>query len=150
MGRASFLLLIAAALVIAAVGFRQLGRLLGDPRAESPGRHSIPCQPPLEAHAEYMARSRAKNVVADAVLAGRLSLIDAAAAFHRIDGEKVPQIVAMIPGRSLKEKLCREVIFYVSVNEYTTSGSDDVTRRLEEELECRLAAGEFGPEAVAE
>jgi hypothetical protein len=56
-------------------------------------------------------------------------------------------------GRSVREKLCRQVIDYVSVIEDEMAaagqapGDPRTSDRLRRELDCRLAAGEFPPES---
>ena len=93
--------------------------------------------------AAVSARISAKRYVASEVIANRLSLLDAAAAFRRFDAEEpsLPPSRDRSPGcTSDDEACCRSVLQYVA-NEAAPDRAKELTRRLGEELESRLHEG---------
>jgi len=88
------------------------------------------------------ARMTAKFRVADEVIAGRLSLLQAAAAFRDLD-ERRPRAVAPCsgyPNASVEEAYCLHVIGYVETQAPSDRASD-LTRRLHAELDAKLQNG---------
>lgn len=139
MGRTIAVLLLASAMSLAA--------LLQTPLFYSiwldlcaPGDHVIQILPPSSSFPAILARTKAKNEVALEVVAGRVSLVEAASLFEQIQQNEAPENLETIPGQSHNEKLCRQVILYVREAERQTNGEGGVAGRLEKELTYRLAA----------
>jgi hypothetical protein len=103
--------------------------------------------------AVLVQRAHAKSRLARRVIAERTPLLDAAELFRRANGEDgMLALVDMVEGRSVREKLCRQVIYYVAgaENEMEHEGrvrtGPRVSAELQAELDRRLAAGELPPE----
>ena len=129
-------------------------------RAPAPARpvphESLLCPVPSEAQAS-LYRMRVKSLLARRVLAERIPLLEAAELFRRANGEDgLAALVRSTPGRSVREKLCRQVISYAAVaeaemrTEGCTSCVWGVAADLEADFNRRLTAGEFPPEPGAE
>jgi hypothetical protein len=89
-----------------------------------------------------LARTRAKARMAHEVIAGRLSLLQAAAAFRDLD-ERWPRAVnpwAAFPDASEDESYCLKVIGYVDT-EAPSDRASPLTRRLHVELDAMLRNG---------
>jgi WD40 repeat protein len=91
-------------------------------------------------------RIEAKNRLAAEVIDGRLTLLEAAARFRDLDREPPPfdrdAFRCSYPGASDDELLCREVIFFVRVEQRRRPGTDaGIVARLEAELNERLGRG---------
>jgi hypothetical protein len=97
--------------------------------------------PPRADLAEFMARQESRDAVGREVLAGRLSLVEAAAECHRINGSRSTEIVRWCPGKSLEERLCRQVIHGVQSLESMDGLPATVSDRLAVELEGRRSSG---------
>ena len=87
-----------------------------------------------------LGRMARKHQVAGDVIAGRLSLLEAAAAFRDLDAEGPPNIPipirqAFSAAASDDEAYCRSVL------EYVGSAPPELTRRLTDELNARLRDG---------
>jgi len=98
----------------------------------------------LAVRSEAMTRCiEGKKEAIREVLAGQMSLLEAAAHCRELTrsrpdfDERLEQLFR--PGRSLEEKYCREVIELVQMLQ--PEQAQDVTRRLEAELEDRLLYG---------
>jgi hypothetical protein len=121
-----------------------------------PAATQLVCRRPPESQV-IVARTVVKNQLARRVSVERMPLLDAVESFRRANGEDGLECVTRgLPGRSVQEKLCRQVIRYVSAAEAEmraegwTSDAPGYAAELEAEFERRLAAGEFPPEPVAE
>lgn len=128
-------------------------------RAPAPARpvphESQLCPAPPEAQASWQ-RGRVKRQLARRVIAERIPLPEAAELFRRANGEDGLVVLARgTSGRSMREKLCHQVIMYTAEAEaemraegWTSCAWD--TAELEADFKRRLAAGEFPPEPGAE
>jgi hypothetical protein len=123
-------------------------------RRPSPGRTArwTELSPPNEGLV-IQHRVIAKNQLARRIVAERIPLLEAAEMFRQMNGEEGMALVTSVPGgRSVREKLCRQVIRYVSVaetdleNEGQIVTGPRVSDALKDELDRRIAAGEFPPE----
>jgi hypothetical protein len=113
-------------------------------------------QPPPPEAVVLERRTRAKSLLARRVIAERIPLLDAAEMFREANGEEGMRLVATVRGRSVREKLCRQVISFVCGAEtemeedgHTPAGSR-ASVVLEKELGLRIAAGEFPPDPGCE
>lgn len=102
-------------------------------------------------------RTLAKRQLARRLLAERTPLLDAAELFNLVNGEEgTLHLTRSVPGRSLREKLCRQVISYVECAERDMEcegyprAAVPVSDELQRELDRRLAAGEFAADPVLE
>ena len=102
-------------------------------------------------------RSQAKARLAQRVIAERIPLPEAAELFREANGEAgMANLRCGMYGRSVREKLCRQVIMFVAAAEYEmelagqSGARPPVSGVLREELDRRLAAGEFPPEPGVE
>lgn len=107
-----------------------------------------PAAPEAEASS---CRSVVKHQLIRQVLAGRVPLLDAAELFRRANGgDGLVGLVRGMPGRSVREKLCYQVIRYAlaAETEMLADGHEPNGWRTELEAEFvrRNAAGEFPPE----
>ena len=109
------------------------------PAAEAPSRSEVDQQIAL-----LRDRISAKLYITDEVIAGRLSLLEAEAAFREWDVREPQQSyeypLNYPPGASEEERRCRAVITYVSV-QAPRDQAPALIRRLEAELEERLRDG---------
>ncbi|MBN9120060.1 MAG: hypothetical protein J0I06_13000 [Planctomycetes bacterium] len=133
----------------AVVALAGVGVLFCGGRAQTTARHGP--APPEAAMLEQ--RSRVKFALARRLIAERPPLLAAAEWFEQVNGEDGTEtLVRSVPGRSVREKLCRQVILYVIAveGELRREGSLPTGPRASEELQAefdrRLAAGEFPPE----
>ena len=98
---------------------------------------------PLEVRA-VAERMQQKRRIADEVIAGRTALLDAAAAFRRLDAgwPKSPADIRTVfpEAATPEEAYCRSVIQYART-ESPRDEADDVARRLEDDLAARLRDG---------
>ena len=112
-------------------------------RGEAPPGFNVAVSPPAY---EILARIEAKQQVAEAVCAGRETLMEAAAAFKAMDASGTPRRPASLqcayPGASQDEAYCRMVINWVRDNG-PQDANERLVRRLEEELAARLESGTF-------
>jgi hypothetical protein len=98
-------------------------------------------------------RIRVKNQLARRVVAERTPLLEAAEWFQQANGEDgMEALIRAMAGRSVREKLCRQVVcFVVDVEEemeqegYVPTGPR-VSLELRAEFDRLLAAGAFPPE----
>jgi hypothetical protein len=137
MNRTTYLLLIVAVPVLLALGLRRFGELF--PEYDVFGRQTIEVVPRGPHYDEMMTRAREMTRVGREVIAGRLTLAEAAEEFRRIQGAKAEQILATTPGATTEEKLRRQVIRWVQTIEGRSGTDLPATRRLEAELACYLA-----------
>ncbi len=107
--------------------------------------------PPLDESVRFSQRN---EIITD-VIDGRLSLLEAASAFHNLDRQSPPLLVTY-PGDSDGEKVCRRVIAWVRVrlqsdpadteaqpqSEGSTSPAASVLARLERELAAMMELDE--------
>lgn len=113
----------------------------------APGRFSPPT-PEAEASA---CRSSVKHQLIRQVLDGRMPLLDAAELFRRANGDDgLTSLVRGLPGRSVREKLCYQVVRYALAAETDIRASGHEPNgwgtELEAEFALRCATGEFPPE----
>jgi uncharacterized protein YbjT (DUF2867 family) len=91
-----------------------------------------------------LARYAAKERLTYEVIAGRLSLLEAASAFREWDGREprmTPETGPLgVSGDGPEERYCRSVIEWVN-HKAPSELADDLARRLEKELEGRLREG---------
>jgi hypothetical protein len=83
----------------------------------------------------------AKDEVAREVIAGRMTLAEAAARFRTIDASRPPHLpvhLDVVPGSSDEERICRQVIAYVENNLEGRPDRDAVLARLEADLRRHL------------
>ena len=102
----------------------------------------IVCESPAEVQG-ICARNRAKARVADEVLAGRLSLLQAAAAFRDLDERwpRSPIMWAYFPNAASDDEIhCLHVISYVGM-EAPPDRAAELTGRLHAELDAMLRNG---------
>jgi hypothetical protein len=91
-----------------------------------------------------LRRIAAKDQVTDRLLAGDLTLLQAAAWFRRLndDPPHLPTDYSKLPGESEEEKVCRQVIAWaghrLGLQGVAASEADGTVRRLEDELDGRL------------
>jgi hypothetical protein len=91
-------------------------------------------------------RSLMLHRLARRIIAERIPLLEAAELFREANGKAgLEALVRAMPGRSLREKLCRQVIHFV-VAETEAATAPRVSEALQDELDRRLVAGEFPPE----
>ena len=139
----------AAALVVAIV-------LFSAPRApthagRTPQRDGfIPAPAEVEA---IDSRLRAKNQLARRIATERMPILKAAELFRQANGEDgLAALVYSVPGRSVREKLCRQVIDFVRAAErdFQREGhplsTPHVSVELQADLDRLLVAGELPPE----
>jgi hypothetical protein len=113
------------------------GRLRG-PAATSPG--VILCGPDVDG----VMRMEAKQQIVHELLAGRTSLLAAAAAFHRLDEGapfrwvRAPQI--FVEAASEEEAYCRSVVAFLRRTE-PTQCSKETADRLQAEFNALLSSG---------
>lgn len=140
MGRTFAVLLLASTIISLAALFQSpLFRSIWL-EVDEPRNHVIEMHPSSPEFPAMLARTKAKEVVARDVIAGRVSLVEAAAHFKQIEQCESPDHLVLIPGCSYDEKLCRQVILYVRDVEGQTKAGDEVSSRLERELTHRLAS----------
>ena len=99
---------------------------------------------------EFVDRVRKIHIrehIAKEVVAGTLSFAEGAEEFASTVDESETSHYSRLPGVNKKEKLYRWLIGYISTAIETTPGADtSLPKRLEEELERRIQAGEFLPD----
>lgn len=113
-------------------------------RAPEGPRRGEPEDATVVAVRAIQARMAGKRQVADEVIAGRLSLLEAAAVFRRLDtvGPPIPPIRDRFPDlTSDDEAYCRSVVEYVQSTVPADENQEEWTRRLRDELETRLRDG---------
>ncbi|MBN9120059.1 MAG: hypothetical protein J0I06_12995 [Planctomycetes bacterium] len=122
----------------------------GCPQRQRPTELVLPVSPEVTA---IERRTLVKCQLARRAVTERTSLLAAAEWFEQVNGEDgMEALVRTIPGRSVREKLCRQVIVYVisAEDEMEREGALPTGPRASEELQAefdrRLAAGEFPPE----
>jgi hypothetical protein len=111
-------------------------------------RHPDWCAPPAgdekRALEDRLTRLAAKGQATEEVIAGRRSLLDAAAEFRRWDAlppRQTPETGPLeIAGDGPEERYCRCVIWWVHY-QAPPERADELTRRLEDELDARLKDG---------
>ncbi len=98
---------------------------------------------------EVLRRTTARQAVIDAVVAGRMDLLQAAARFRQLN-ESLPEVGrgllrAFIPGASDEERLCRQVINCVRGPGVNRDGEpyEPAAARLEAQLNNLLRRGEL-------
>lgn len=115
---------------------------------------TLVCPAPPEAHASS-CRVTLKNQLIRRVLAERMSLLSAAELFRHANGDDgMAGLVRGLPGRSVREKLCYQVVRYAITVEAEMRDEGREPNgwggELEAEFERRCATGDFPPEPVAE
>lgn len=107
--------------------------------------------------AEMQQRIRIKNDIARRVIEQRIPLPEAIKLFDTVNGgDGTANVILFLPGRSMRERLCHQVILYVrSVESEMERGghvwSDPrASDELQADFDRRLAAGEFPPEPDAQ
>jgi hypothetical protein len=123
----------------------------GAPRTERTRSHAEQLPPEVEA---TNRRTAVKNHLARRAVIERQSLLEVAELFDQVNGEEGTKILMRptLPGRSIREKLCRQVIAFVRIaehnlqNEGHSSSEPLLSVAMQAELDRRLAAGEFPPE----
>jgi hypothetical protein len=150
----AILKLLSAVLVVATVTVA-----IHDSRSAARARRAasvqgIPAPPEI---AEIERRSRVKNHLARRVIEERIPLSEAIKLFDTANGEDGTLCLTLsVPGRSTRERLCRQVILYVLSleSEMEQQGrvwtGTRVSEELQADLDRRLAAGEFPPEPAAQ
>jgi hypothetical protein len=139
---------VSVALVLGAVAVLYTGRPARRP-APAPTLVSRPSPEQMAFEQRALVRAHlARRVVAE-----RIPLLEAAELFGQANGEAgMANLVRFMPGRSVREKLCRQVVDYVAAaeDEMARGGHVWTGPRLSEqfrgELDRRLAAGEFPPD----
>lgn len=111
--------------------------------------HQCPGLPPDRSLDPLHASSRAKRDAAFRVIRDRLSLLEAAELFRVANGPEGVKRLNLLPGRTIRERLCRQVIWYVTVIEAERTGAGEGTHEashvasLMKELERLQAADEL-------
>jgi len=145
--------LLCAVLVVATVFVA-----LRDSRSAARARRGavIPALPAPPEIAEIEQRTRVKYHLARRVVEEHIPLLEAIKLFDAANGEDGTVCLTLsVPGRSVWEKRCRQVILYaLSVeNDMESRGhvwtGVRVSKELQADLDRRLAAGEFPPESGA-
>ena len=124
------------------------------PRSIPHGKQPRSITEPAPAQTQmYEERSRMKIGLAQRIIAERIPLLDAAEMFrHANEGDAMHNLLRGTPGRSVREKLCRQAISFVSAVEAETEFAEPaspgrpVSTVLQAELDRRIAAGEFPPD----
>jgi hypothetical protein len=78
-----------------------------------------------------------REALADEVIAGRLTLLEAAAGFCAVDRVKeryLPAVADVMPGETAEERLCRRVLGFVEGRLEGSGRREAVVGRLEEDL----------------
>jgi hypothetical protein len=98
-------------------------------------------------------RTQAKHDLARRVIAERTALLVAAEEFYTANGDEgMLNLLRTVPGRSVREKLCRQVIAYVRASECEMEREGHrwtdprPSASLQRELDELLAAGKLPPE----
>lgn len=132
------------------LGMIALALVVAEPtwlRSASAEQHVFLIQAPGEQVQIVQARMTAKSRVVDRLLAGELTLLEAAAYFRELNDKpsNYPCAYRLAwPGDSDGEKLCRQVIEWATSRckvTRTPSERDEITRRLENELDRLLCQG---------
>ena len=99
-------------------------------------------QPPDPSNTALHARYCVKSWVVHELIAGRLSLLEAAAAFKEADtlGPDSTVMTGFPQSASPEEAYCRSVIAYVQI-QAPSNRAEGMCRGLEEELSARLRVG---------
>lgn len=115
------------------------------------------CSAPPPEIAEMQQRIRIKNDIARRVIEQRIPLPEAIKLFDAVNGgDGTTNAILFLPGCSMRERLCRQVILYVRSVETEMEKEGHVWpgQRVSDELQAdfdrRLAAGEFPPESDAQ
>ena len=92
---------------------------------------------------EGFVRLETRERTADAVAAGQIGLIEAAARFRELNATALPSTMTLrdcFPGDSEEERCCRQVIAWVKVHltQKSATEAERVAQRLEEELSEQL------------
>jgi hypothetical protein len=119
----------------------------------APASETVSEPPPVLTTIE--SRTVAKRQLAHRVIAERIPLLEAAEMFRLANGEDGMQRLTwqITMGATMRERLCRQVIAYVSgvEDDMEAAGhaptNPPVSALLQAELDRRLAAGEFAPES---
>ena len=130
-----------------------VGMILLPPRAEAPRRGSWLVAPSPPEVALLDNRLRVKNQMARRIVVDRTPLLEAAEWFRQVNDEDgIEGLIRTTPGRSVREKLCRQVIRFVVTAEeemgqegYSLSASS-ASAELSAELDRLLVAGALPPE----
>jgi hypothetical protein len=99
---------------------------------------SVEVAPAISDEPTVAERSRARDRITDGLLAGHLSLTEAAEELRRADGPLGHRILELVPGRTDDEKRRQLLIGLVERRE--VPGEHSVSRRLRAELDDWLAA----------
>jgi hypothetical protein len=92
-----------------------------------------------------------KLAIADELIARRLTLFEAAAGFHAVDGVKqryIRPVPNTFPGQTDAERLCWQVITFVEESLRDSPDQEAVVACLEEELQEHL--DQYGPPKLPE
>jgi hypothetical protein len=102
-------------------------------------------QAPDDANFEVLRWSIAtREGIADEVIAGRLTLLEAAAGFRAVDQVKERSfrlVESAMPGKTAEEQLCRRVLAFVAGRLERSGQRDPIVGRLEDELQEHLRHG---------
>jgi hypothetical protein len=146
----AILKLLGAVLVVATVTV-----VVRDSRSAARARRPVieRVSPPPPEVAEFEQRTRVKSHLARRIIAERIPLLEAVELFAEVNGEEgTASLILSVPGRSVREKLCRQVILYVvaTENEMEKQGHVWTGTRASEELQAErdrlLAAGALPPD----
>lgn len=121
-------------------------------RAESTRPETVLSAPPEVETANR--RTAVKCHLARRAVVERQSLLELAELFDQVNGEEGTRILLLhsMPGRSIREKLCRQVITFVRIAERDLQEEGHslaeplLSTTLQDEFDRRRAAGEFPPE----
>ena len=113
--------------------------------------------PPAPESSAAAHRARVKGQLARQLVAQRVPLLYAVEQFRLANDEDGLAVLTVgMRGRSVREKLCRQVISYARVAEAEMRdqghlpSSSRVAEEWQAEFDCRLGAGEFPPEPGVE
>lgn len=127
------------ALAVLAVAGPDWGKCLGVKRS-----YFVNCEEPTEQSAVIMRRVAAKNRVIDQLIAGEMTLVEAAAWFRYLNENpsRYRHDYRDWPGDSDEEKACRQVLSWAEVRVLSQAESKSqaaaMVQRLEDELEQTL------------
>ena len=121
--------------------------------AVNPRRMTTLLEPSPPEVAVLERRMRVKSQLARRIVAERTLLLEAAEWFRQANGEDgVESLIRTMAGRSVREKLCRQVVIFVADAEHDMEQEGNaptgprVSLELQAEFDQLLAAGAFPPE----
>ena len=114
-------------------------RIFFESGSSSHGRHDDNLlSPPPPDFQEYLNRAEARSAIANEVLAERMTLSEAADAYLEILGDRAPQVLQFIPGKSSKEKMGWQVITIVRGLEQERGLPGTMSNKLEIEFKTGI------------